>query len=69
MNSRWLFPKIFREYHGALGTRYDDNLQQFLERHFRLLAAAPILLMVGLQVGSIAQESAMSQLGVFAFSG
>ena len=69
MNSRWLFPKIFRKYHGARGTRYDDNLQQFLERHFRLLAAAPILLMMGLQVGSIAQESATFDEGVHLATG
>src|SRR5688572_20115551 len=38
--------------------RYDGKLLPFLEKHFRLLTAVPILLMAGLLVRSILQESA-----------
>jgi len=50
-------------------TRYDDNLHQFLEKHFWLLAAVPILFMAGLQAGSIRQESATFDEGVHLAAG
>ncbi|MFN0100493.1 MAG: ArnT family glycosyltransferase [Bryobacteraceae bacterium] len=44
-------------------------MHQFLEKHFRLLAAIPIVVMLALQIGSVWQESATFDEGVHLAAG